>query len=63
MAVDAYRILEAFITFRDKPGGPILYINALSSSTYLLKSVVYTLQTLVGDSCMVSTSHHHTSDF
>jgi hypothetical protein len=56
IAVDACRILKAFITYRDEPGGPIVYINALSSSTYLLKSTVYTLQTLVGDACMVSGS-------
>ena len=53
LIIDAYRNAKAFITYRDAPGGPIAYLVNLSSATYLLKSSFYTLQTLMGDFCMV----------
>ena len=53
LTIDAYRDVKAFITYRDAPGGPIAYLTNLSSASYLLKSSFYTLQTLLGDFCMV----------
>jgi len=53
LVTDAYRIMDTFVNFRSKDGGPIAYINALGSPTYLLKSTVYALQTLIGDSCII----------
>jgi len=53
LVTDAYRIVDAFVTFRSKDGGPVVYINALGSPTYLVKATVYTFQTLIGDSCMI----------
>jgi len=53
LTIDAYRDVKAFITYRDAPGGPIAYLTNLSSASYLLKSSFYTLQTLLGDFCMI----------
>ncbi|KZP27847.1 hypothetical protein FIBSPDRAFT_1039852 [Athelia psychrophila] len=52
-SVDAYRLMAAFITHRDAPGGPVTYLNALANPTYLFKSIVYIIQTLLGDACMI----------
>ena len=61
LTTDAYRIVKAFITYRDSQGGPIAYLTNLSSTSYLLKSSFYTLQTLVGDFYMVRKYHYSSS--
>ena len=53
LTIDAYRIVKAFITYRNAPGGPIAYLNNLSSMVNLLKNLFYILQTLLGDFCLV----------
>ncbi|KAF8994661.1 hypothetical protein BDQ17DRAFT_1331027 [Cyathus striatus] len=49
VGVDLRRILDGFITHRNSEGGPEKYLSQVNSVTYLVKSVVYSLQTLVGD--------------
>ena len=53
LTIDAYRIVKAFVTYRDAPGGPIAYFANLSNPSYLIGSMFYALQTLLGDFCMV----------
>ena len=53
LTVDTYRSVKAFIAYRDTPGGPIAYLNNLSSAGNLLKNSIYGLQTLLGDFCLV----------
>ena len=61
LATDAYRTVKSFITYRDAPGGPIAYLNNLSSASNLLRSSFHVLQTLLGDFCLVRKYHcyHH----
>ena len=53
LTIDAYRSVKAFITYRDTPGGPIVYLKNLSSMSNLIKNLFYVLQTLLGDFCLV----------
>ena len=53
LTIDAYRIVKAFVIYRDAPGGPIAYFANLSNPSYLIGSLFYALQTLLGDFCMV----------
>ena len=57
LAIDVYRGVKAFITYRDAPGGPMAYLTNLSSASNLLRSSFYVLQTLLGDFCMVRKYH------
>ena len=61
LTTNAYRIVKSFITYRDAPGGPIAYLNNLSSVSFLLRSSFHVLQTLLGDFCLVRKYHcyHH----
>ena len=61
LTIDAYRIVKAFITYRDAPGGPIAYFANISSTSNLLTSMFYGLQTLLGDFCIVRKyyRYHH----
>ena len=54
---DAYQIVKSFTMYRDAPGGPIAYVNNLSSASFLLRSSFYVLQTLLGDFCLVRKYH------
>ena len=56
-AVDAYRIVAAFITYRDAPGGPVAYLGAVSNTSYIVKTTAAVAQTLIGDACMVRRLH------
>ena len=61
LTTNAYRIVKSFITYRDAPGGPIAYLNNISSTSFLLRSSFHVLQTLLGDFCLVRTyyCYHH----
>ena len=48
------RIIKAFIIFRDEPGGPSAYFEKLSDFTSIFGTVVYIIQTLLGDGFLVS---------
>ena len=53
LIIDACQSVKAFIAYRDTPGGPIAYLNSLSSASNLIKDSFYGLQTLLGDFCLV----------
>jgi len=53
LTIDAYRSVKAFIAYRDAPGGPIAYLNNLSSASNLIKDSFYGIQTLLGDFCLI----------
>ncbi|THU89262.1 hypothetical protein K435DRAFT_781700 [Dendrothele bispora CBS 962.96] len=53
IGVNYTRIIRAFITFRDAPGGPPAYFNQLSEFTQIFGSAIYVTQTLVGDSVVL----------
>ncbi|KAK7692891.1 hypothetical protein QCA50_004526 [Cerrena zonata] len=49
LGVNFARIFNAFITYRNEPGGPAAYFYDLSSFTNVFGSAIYITQTLVGD--------------
>ncbi|KAI0336216.1 hypothetical protein GY45DRAFT_590373 [Cubamyces sp. BRFM 1775] len=49
IGVNYTRIIKAFITFRDAPGGPAAFFNQLSEFTQIFGSTIYIAQTLIGD--------------
>ena len=53
IAINFTRIIKAFITFRDAPGGPAAFFHQLSEFTQIFGSAVYVAQTLIGDSVVV----------
>lgn len=55
IAVNYTRIIRAFITSRNAPGGPAAYFNQLSEFTQIFGSTLYVAQTLIGDAVVVST--------
>ena len=57
LTIDVYRGVKAFITYQDVPGGTMAYLANLSSTSNLLRSSFYVLQTLLGDFCMVWKYH------
>ena len=54
IGVNYTRIIRAFITFRNEPGGPAAFFNQLSEFTQIFGSTIYIAQTIVGDSVVVS---------
>lgn len=58
IGVNYTRIINAFIIFRDEPGGPAAYFNQLSNFTQLFGSAIYVAQTLVGDSVVLYRCYH-----
>ncbi|KAI0710094.1 hypothetical protein C8Q76DRAFT_741007 [Earliella scabrosa] len=53
IAINFTRIIKAFITFRDAPGGPAAFFHQLSEFTQIFGSAVYVAQTLIGDSVVL----------
>ncbi|KAF8325936.1 hypothetical protein F5887DRAFT_1065154 [Amanita rubescens] len=49
ISVNFTRIIQAFIIYRNEPGGPPAFFNQLSNFTQLFGSTIYVAQTLVGD--------------
>ncbi|KAF7973802.1 hypothetical protein HWV62_14168 [Athelia sp. TMB] len=49
VGVDLRRVLDALFHAQDLPGGTIGMLSQVNSAEYLLKSAVYTLQTIIGD--------------
>lgn len=54
LVTNVYRVVDAFFALWEGRGDPITYFNDTRSATYLLESTAYLLQTLIGDSCLVS---------
>lgn len=53
LSIDLRRMLDAFYTFRDAPGGPIAYFNKINQITHVMKSAVYITHTGVSDALVV----------
>ncbi|KAI0761638.1 hypothetical protein BD413DRAFT_485452, partial [Trametes elegans] len=53
IGINYTRIIRAFVTYRDVPGGPAAFFNRLSEFTQIFGSAVYVLLTLVGDSVVL----------
>ncbi|KAF5379769.1 hypothetical protein D9615_005722 [Tricholomella constricta] len=53
MGIDIFRFIDAFIFHRDTPDGPGKYFGDLGSSTWFVRNLVYTLQTLLGDGVVI----------
>ncbi|THG98801.1 hypothetical protein EW026_g3445 [Hermanssonia centrifuga] len=57
IAIDLKRMIDAFYTYRDAPGGPIAYFSKISRLTHVLKSAVYITHTCVSDALVVYRCH------
>ncbi|PSS11022.1 hypothetical protein PHLCEN_2v3318 [Hermanssonia centrifuga] len=53
IAIDLRRMIDAFYTYRDAPGGPIAYFGKISRLTHVFKSAVYITHTCVSDALVV----------
>ena len=53
VSIDLRRMLDAFYTFRDAPGGPVAYFGKINELTHVMKSAVYITQTCVSDALVV----------
>lgn len=54
MIVDIVRTQEGLVKYRDTfLGGPVAFFGDVAQNTYVIKSALYTLQTLVGDGVVV----------
>ncbi|KAL5531102.1 hypothetical protein ACEPAG_3978 [Sanghuangporus baumii] len=57
IGVNYTRIIKAFVTHRDAPGGPAAFFNQLSEFTQIFGSTIYVAQTLVGDGVVLYRSY------
>ncbi|KAJ3012593.1 hypothetical protein NUW54_g1661 [Trametes sanguinea] len=53
IGINYARIIKAFVTFRDAPGGPAAFFNQLSEFTQVFGSTVYVMQTIIGDTVVL----------
>ncbi|KAI9059657.1 hypothetical protein FKP32DRAFT_1679718 [Trametes sanguinea] len=53
IGINYTRIIKAFVTFRDAPGGPAAFFNQLSEFTQVFGSTVYVMQTIIGDTVVL----------
>lgn len=55
LVIDIIRTMEGLILYRDTyPGGPTAFFSDWSQWTFVSKNYVYTIQSLIGDSVIVS---------
>ena len=59
LSINVYRNVKAYITYRDAPGGPIAYLNNLSSASNIVEDSFYILQTLLGDFFLVRKNYYY----
>ena len=53
--MDIYRIEQGLVAQRNTfPGGPPAFFADVTQPTFVMKNIVYTLQTLLGDGVVVS---------
>lgn len=53
--MDIYRIEQGLVVQRNTfPGGPPAFFADVTQPTFIMKNIVYTLQTLLGDGVVVS---------
>lgn len=54
MIVDIIRIEQGLVTYRDTfPGGPQAFFADVSQVTFVIKNIIYTMQTMVGDGMVI----------
>jgi hypothetical protein len=54
MIVDIIRIEQGLVTYRDTfPGGPAAFFADISQITFVVKNIIYTMQTMVGDGMVI----------
>lgn len=54
MIVDIIRIEQGLVTYRDTfPGGPPAFFADVAQETFVIKNVIYTLQTMLGDGILI----------
>lgn len=53
ISIDLRRMVDAFYTFRNAPGGPIAYFGRINELTHVAKSAVYITDTCVSDALVV----------
>ncbi|KAG2140169.1 hypothetical protein DEU56DRAFT_911872 [Suillus clintonianus] len=54
MVIDIIRIEEGLVKYRDTfPGGPAVFFADVSQETFVVKNVIITLQTLLGDGVVI----------
>ncbi|KIJ62335.1 hypothetical protein HYDPIDRAFT_30590 [Hydnomerulius pinastri MD-312] len=57
-AIDMQRVIDGLVTERGSfPGGPVAYFSQISMPSFVTKSVLYMLQTLVGDGVVIYRCH------
>ncbi|KAG1738233.1 hypothetical protein EDB19DRAFT_1829210 [Suillus lakei] len=50
MVVDIIRAEDGLVKYRDTfPGGPVAFFQDINQNTYVIKNVIWTLQTMLGD--------------
>ena len=49
-----YRAVRAFIDYANIPHGSIVFYGKLDEPTEIAKTALYSLETIVADSCLVS---------
>ncbi|KAG1724550.1 hypothetical protein EDB19DRAFT_1949649 [Suillus lakei] len=54
MVVDIIRVEDGLVKYRDtSPGGPVAFFQDISQNTYVIKNVIWALQTLLGDGVVI----------
>ncbi|KAG1898785.1 uncharacterized protein F5891DRAFT_1144498 [Suillus fuscotomentosus] len=54
MIVDIIRIEEGLVTYRDTfPGGPAAFFADVTQITFVVKNIIYTMQTMLGDGMVI----------
>ncbi|KAG1820606.1 hypothetical protein EV424DRAFT_886852 [Suillus variegatus] len=54
MIVDIIRIEEGLVTYRDTfPGGPAAFFADVTQITFVVKNIIYSLQTMLGDGMVI----------
>lgn len=53
VSIDLARLIFAFYTHRDAPGGPVSYLENIRSVTHVLKTAVYVTETCISDALVV----------
>ena len=52
--MNCYRMIDAYVTHRDDPGGPAAHIAALAPWDHVFKDTIYATQEMLGDAVAVS---------
>jgi len=53
VAMNCFRMVDAYITHRDDPGGPVAHIGALAPWDHVFKDTIYATQEILGDAVAI----------